>query len=128
MTKDKKMLQNKRAQQAVANRLMPQLKEETDQKKGKVSENKGDTAQPTPKVEELSKKQLVQLIKDQGTKGRKPNSMRFNPIIDNALVYWTQMAEPDKSKADIVEIALMDYIPEEYLIEGYKLAKHKKQI
>ncbi len=46
----------------------------------------------------------------------------------SALKYWTTIAESDKSKPDVIEDALLKSIPEEYLIEGYKLAKKQNKI
>ncbi|OJG76413.1 hypothetical protein RV10_GL003741 [Enterococcus pallens] len=59
---------------------------------------------------------------------RKADSIRLNPILQSALIYWTTIGDASKSKPDIVEEALLKAIPEEYLIEGYNLAKRQNKI
>lgn len=76
---------------------------------------------------ELTKKGITKLIKDQGSSIRIADSIRINPILIFALKYWTTIAEADKSKPDVLEETLLKAIPEEYLIEGYKLAKKQKK-
>lgn len=77
---------------------------------------------------ELNKKDISRLIKEQGSGIRTADSIRINPILMSALKYWTTIAESNKSKPDVIEEALLKMIPEEYLIEGYKLAKKQKKI
>lgn len=77
---------------------------------------------------ELTKKNISKVIKDQGSSVRTADSIRINPILMSALKYWTTIAESDKSKPDVIEDALLKSIPEEYLIEGYKLAKKQNKI
>lgn len=77
---------------------------------------------------ELTKKNLSKTIKDQGSSVRTADSIRLNPILISALKYWTTIAEAEKSKPDVIEEALLKYIPEEYLVEGYKLAKRQNKI
>lgn len=69
-----------------------------------------------------SKKNITKLIEKQGSSARTADSIRINPILIKSLVYWTSIAEPNKSKPDVIEEALLKMIPEEYLIEGYNLA------
>ena len=75
-----------------------------------------------------NKKNITALIKKQGNSIRKADSIRLNPILQAALIYWTTIEDSSKSKPDIVEEALLKAIPEEYLIEGYNLAKRKNKI
>ncbi|MBO1301338.1 MULTISPECIES: hypothetical protein [unclassified Enterococcus] len=77
---------------------------------------------------ELNKKTISALIKDQGSSSRTADSIRINPILMAALKYWTTIAESEKSKPDVIEEAILKTIPEEYLIEGYKLAKKQNKI
>lgn len=82
------------------------------------------------KIEEidLNKKSITKMIKDQGSPSRVADSIRINPILMSALKYWTTIAESDKSKPDVIEDAILKSIPEEYLVEGYKLAKKQNKI
>ena len=77
---------------------------------------------------ELTKKGITKLIKDQGSSIRIADSIRINPILIFALKYWTTIAEADKRKPDVLEETLLKAIPEEYLIEGSKLAKKQKKV
>ncbi|MFB8608300.1 hypothetical protein [Enterococcus casseliflavus] len=89
--------------------------------------NRNVQPKPAPEIE-LTKKGISKVIKDQGSSVRTADSIRINPILMSALKYWTTIAEADKSKPDVLEDALLKAIPEEYLIEGYKLAKKQKKI
>lgn len=73
------------------------------------------------------KKSITKLIRDAGASKRVGDSIRLHPILIAALKYWTTIAEPSKAKPDVVEQALLKVIPEEYLIEGYKLAKKREE-
>lgn len=76
-----------------------------------------------------TKKNIQNLIREQGSSKRKADSIRINPILTASLKYWTTMIDSKKSKPDIIEEALIKLIPEEYLIEGYKLfQKNNKDI
>ena len=77
---------------------------------------------------EANRKNITKLIKDQGSGIRVADSIRVNPILSASLKYWTSLVDPSKSKPDIVEDALIKLIPEEILIEGYKLAKKQNKI
>ncbi len=85
----------------------------------------------SPKVEEefvATKRNIEKLIKSQGSSIRKADSIRINPILSGALAYWISVIDRSKSKPDIVEEGLLKVIPEEYLIEGYKIAKRQNKI
>lgn len=85
--------------------------------------------QPKKREEtDLNKKSITKMIKEQGSSSRVADSIRINPILIASLKYWTTIAEADKSKPDVIEDAILKSIPEEYLIEGYKLAKKQKKI
>lgn len=73
-----------------------------------------------------NKKNITKLIDEEGSSARIADSIRINPILIKSLIYWTTIIDPKKSKPDIIEEALLKTIPEEYLIEGYKLAKKQK--
>ena len=92
--------------------------------------NKNKKNFESKEVEEIewTKKNISKVIKDQGSSVRTADSIRINPILMSALKYWTTIAESDKSKPDVIEDALLKSIPEEYLIEGYKLAKKQNKI
>lgn len=77
---------------------------------------------------DLNKKSISKIIKDQGSSTRTADSIRINPIIASSLKYWTTLVDPSKSKPDIIEEALIKFIPEEILIEGYNLAKKQNKI
>lgn len=95
-----------------------------------LGNKKGRDTQPLKKIQEieLTKKSISKAISEQGSSVRIADSIRINPILISALKYWTTIAESKKSKPDVVEEALLKIIPEEYLIEGYKLAKKQKKI
>ncbi|MDN4125442.1 hypothetical protein L2W01_13600 [Staphylococcus aureus] len=76
----------------------------------------------------MNKKNIEKLIKQQGNSKRNADSIRINPILANALKYWTSIAEPEKSKPDVIEETLLKTIPEEYLIQGYEMAKKQNKI
>jgi hypothetical protein len=93
------------------------------------NKNKKNYKQKEVEEIELTKKNISKkVIKDQGSSVRTADSIRINPILMSALKYWTTIAESDKSKPDVIEDALLKSIPEEYLIEGYKLAKKQKNL
>ncbi|WP_321386418.1 hypothetical protein [uncultured Enterococcus sp.] len=97
---------------------------------GNEKESVNEKNENTPKQEEivLNKKNIEKLIAKQGNSMRNPDSIRLNPIIFNAMKYWTSIAEPGKSKPDIVEEAILKVIPEEYLVHGYEMAKRQNKI
>lgn len=76
----------------------------------------------------MNKKNIEKLIKQQGNSKRNADSIRINPILANALKYWTSIGEPEKSKPDVIEETLLKSIPEEYLIKGYEMAKKQNKI
>lgn len=77
---------------------------------------------------ELNKKNIEKIIIQQGASSRNQDSYRVNPIIFNALKYWTSIAEPNRKKPEIIEEAILKIIPEEYLIQGYEMAKKQNKI
>jgi hypothetical protein len=94
------------------------------------NQKKNEQERVTPKKETVpefvpTKKNITKLIEQQGSSARKADSIRINPILIKALTYWTSIAEPNKSKPDVIEEALLKVIPEEYLIEGYTLANRQ---
>lgn len=116
--------------QDVIEKMLNKQKEEHEKKKTekKSSEkNKNRTETKTEnKIE--TKNDIKMLIDKQGSSLRKADSIRINPIIASALLYWTSIIDPSKSKPDIVEESLIEFIPAEYLLEGYNIAKKQKKI
>lgn len=98
-----------------------QNKNRTETKTENKTENKTED-----KIE--TKNDIKMLIDKQGSSLRKADSIRINPIIASALLYWTSIIDPSKSKPDIVEESLIEFIPAEYLLEGYNIAKKQKKI
>ncbi len=78
--------------------------------------------------EELTKKSISTQIGKQGSSARRADSIRINPILQSALLYLTTIKEPGKSKPDVIEEMLLKYMPEDILIEGYKMARDQKKI
>lgn len=122
--------------QDVIEKMLNKQKEEHEKKKNekKSSEknkNKNRTETKTEnKTEDKieTKNDIKMLIDKQGSSLRKADSIRINPIIASALLYWTSIIDPSKSKPDIVEESLIEFIPAEYLLEGYNIAKKQKKI
>ncbi|MFW7368808.1 hypothetical protein [Vagococcus fluvialis] len=120
--------------QDVIEKMLNKQKEEHEKKKTekKSSEkNKNRTEAKTEnKAEDKieTKNDIKMLIDKQGSSLRKADSIRINPIIASALLYWTSIIDPSKSKPDIVEESLIEFIPAEYLLEGYNIAKKQKKI
>ncbi|GGD03124.1 hypothetical protein [Enterococcus wangshanyuanii] len=96
----------------------------------KEDSKKDTTIKPEPKLEPevLNKKSIEKIIIQQGNSKRSQDSYRVNPILFNALKYWTSIGEPNKSKPDIIEEAILRIIPEEYLVQGYEMAKKQNKI
>ncbi|WP_366533424.1 hypothetical protein ACOJIU_18270 (plasmid) [Carnobacterium maltaromaticum] len=78
-------------------------------------------------LEVVNKKSITKLVTEGGKSAREQDNIRLNPILKNALFYWANVVENDKNKTDIVEMILLKEIPEEILIQGYKMTKNKKK-
>ena len=118
-------MSNNRGKSA-AERLLGAGKEDSNLSASTTSNNK--ELKTTQENIVLNKKNIEKLIKQQGNSKRSADSIRINPILANALKYWTSIAEPEKSKPDVIEETLLKAIPEEYLIQGYTMAKKQNKI
>lgn len=118
--------------QDVIEKMLNKQKEEHEKKKTekKSSEKNKNRTKTENKTEDKieTKNDIKMLIDKQGSSLRKADSIRINPIIASALLYWTSIIDPSKSKPDIVEESLIEFIPAEYLLEGYNIAKKQKKI
>lgn len=118
-------MSNNRGKSA-AERLLGAGKEDTNPTKATTSNDK--ELKTTHEHIVMNKKNIEKLIKQQGNSKRNADSIRINPILANALKYWTSIGEPEKSKPDVIEETLLKSIPEEYLIKGYEMAKKQNKI
>lgn len=118
-------MSNNRGKSA-AERLLGAGKEDTNSTKATTSNDK--ELKTTHEHIVMNKKNIEKLIKQQGNSKRNADSIRINPILANALKYWTSIGEPEKSKPDVIEETLLKSIPEEYLIKGYEMAKKQNKI
>ena len=118
-------MSNNRGKSA-AERLLGAGKEDTNPAKATTSNEK--ELKTTHEHIVMNKKNIEKLIKQQGNSKRNADSIRINPILANALKYWTSIGEPEKSKPDVIEETLLKSIPEEYLIKGYEMAKKQNKI
>jgi hypothetical protein len=116
-------MSNNRGKSA-AERLLGAGKEDTNPIKATTTSNEKEL-KTTHEHIVMNKKNIEKLIKQQGNSKRNADSIRINPILANALKYWTSIGEPEKSKPDVIEETLLKSIPEEYLIKGYEMAKKK---
>ena len=116
-------MSNNRGKSA-AERLLGAGKEDTNPTKATTSNEK--ELKTTHEHIVMNKKNIEKLIKQQGNSKRNADSIRINPILANALKYWTSIGEPEKSKPDVIEETLLKSIPEEYLIKGYEMAKKQQ--
>lgn len=118
-------MSNARSKTAAERLLSTGNKNTTSEKSTNQTKVQSETSQPQMIV---NKKNIEKLIQQQGNSKRNADSIRINPILANALKYWTSIAEPDKSKPDVIEETLLKSIPEEYLIQGYEMAKKQNKI
>lgn len=78
------------------------------------------------KEKELEKSAIRDIIKDQGKSVRITKPMRINPILDNAIDLYTKFGSSNKEKRpDIIEEALIEYIPEKWLNQALQLADER---
>ncbi|MGL4644549.1 MAG: hypothetical protein ACRCVH_09540 [Vagococcus fluvialis] len=104
-------------------------KKKTEKKSSEQNKNRTETKTENKTEDKIeTKNDIKMLIDKQGSSLRKADSIRINPIIASALLYWTSIIDPSKSKPDIVEESLIEFIPAEYLLEGYNIAKKQKKI
>lgn len=104
-------------------------KKKTEKKSSEKNKNRTETKTENKTEDKIeTKNDIKMLIGKQGSSLRKADSIRINPIIASALLYWTSIIDPSKSKPDIVEESLIEFIPAEYLLEGYNIAKKQKKI
>lgn len=86
-------MSNNRGKSA-AERLLGAGKEDSNLSTSTTSNNK--ELKTTQENIVLNKKNIEKLIKQQGNSKRSADSIRINPILANALKYWTSIAEPEK--------------------------------